>query len=115
MSIFLKRERGVIGGEYYFDKPYDVFEIAKRVTRGRYNTDQLKTTIPEGTTVADISLIIKKKYPEFDAIHFVTLAQSKEGYLFPDTYYFGSQAQAENIIETMTSTFNKKDKTDGGG
>jgi UPF0755 protein len=106
--IFFRRERALMGGEYYFEKPVGVFSVADRITSGDYQINQLRTTIPEGSSVADISLILKKNYPQFDAVHFVTLAHDKEGYLFPDTYYFGADPDSEKIIETMTSTFSKK-------
>jgi UPF0755 protein len=106
--IFLNYERKIKGGEYYFEKPLNVIQIAKRVSQGDYNIDQLKTTIPEGSSISDISLILKKQYPLFDSVHFVTLAQGKEGYLFPDTYYFGANASPERIIDALTMTFNKK-------
>ncbi len=106
--IILKRERRIVGGVYYFDHPMSVYQIAKRLTRGTYNVEQLKTTIPEGSSVPEIGNIIKKKYPEFDQERFVTLAEPKEGYLFPDTYLLGASPQSEKVIEMLTSTFDKK-------
>jgi UPF0755 protein len=106
--MLLKHERRIVEGEYYFEKPMSVYDIAKRMTTGEYHTEQLKTTIPEGIPVADISVIIKEHYPFFDSIHFVTIAQGKEGYLFPDTYYFGSNPRPEKVLEILTSTFDKK-------
>jgi UPF0755 protein len=106
--MVLRGERTLVGGEYYFEKPLSSFDIAKRMTKGDYHINQLKTTIPEGSTVSDISLIIKRHYPSFDTVHFVTLAQGKEGYLFPDTYYFGADVEPENVVKIMNSTFTKK-------
>ncbi|MDQ3076597.1 MAG: endolytic transglycosylase MltG [bacterium] len=106
--LFLKQERGVVGGEYYFEQPMSVYQIAHRVSTGDYNNDQLKTTIPEGIPVSDISLILKKNYPLFDTIHFLTIAQNKEGYLFPDTYYLGYHPSPEKVLSILTQTFEKK-------
>jgi UPF0755 protein len=106
--LYFKQERSVVGGEYLFEKPANVFEVAKRLTEGAFATKQIKTTIPEGSTVYDISNILLKNYPNFDTSRFITLAQPKEGYLFPDTYYFGAGVQPEKVIEVMTTTFNKK-------
>jgi UPF0755 protein len=36
------------------------------------------------------------------------LAHEREGYLFPDTYYFGADAHPEKIIQIMSSTFDRK-------
>lgn len=106
--LLLDQEKGVVGGDYYFEKPLNVYEIAQRVTTGKYNTEQLKTTIPEGIPISDISLILKSHYPHFDSIHFLTIAQNKEGYLFPDTYYFGSQPSPEKVLSILTANFEKK-------
>jgi UPF0755 protein len=106
--LLLKHENKVVSGQYYFDHPADVYEVARRLTQGEYDVDQLKTTIPEGSSVMDIAAIIKKNYPTFDTEKFIGLAREREGYLFPDTYYFGADARPEKIVQIMTATFNKK-------
>lgn len=106
--IFLKREHGIVSGTYNFETSLNVFGVASRLTRGQYDMEQLKTTIPEGSTIADISQIIKKNYPAFDTVHFLTITNGKEGYLFPDTYFFGANPTPEEVLAVMTSTFNEK-------
>lgn len=110
--IMLNRERKVVGGEYYFEKPLSVYGVAKRLTQGQFHMEQLKTTIPEGSTIFDISDILNKNYPDFDSSHFYDLAKSKEGYLFPDTYYFGADVKPEKVVAMMTTTFDKKIRQD---
>jgi UPF0755 protein len=106
--ILFEHETSVVGGQYYFDQPLNIYEIAKRVSRGTFNMSQLRTTIPEGSNIFDIAMIVKKNYPDFDTVHFLTLAKDKEGYLFPDTYYFGAQVTPEAVVEAMNSTFNRR-------
>ncbi len=106
--IFLRHERRIVAGEYYFSKPENVFQVAKRLTAGDFEVGQLKTTIPEGDTIFDISDILLKNYPDFDSSKFVLLAKGKEGYLFPDTYKFGTHVMPEKVLETMTANFAKK-------
>ncbi len=108
LYYFLRYEHKVVGGQYYFDHPLTVFQVARRVTNGEYNMDQLKTTIPEGSSVADIAAIIKKNYPQFEDARFIELAKEREGYLFPDTYVFGANVKPEKIVSVMTSTFDQK-------
>jgi UPF0755 protein len=110
LVLLLEHDNKVVGGQYYFEQPLNVFEVARRVTRGQYNMDQLKTTIPEGSSVAEIAEIVKKNYPLFDDQRFIALAREREGYLFPDTYLFGADARPEKIIGIMTSTFDEKIK-----
>lgn len=106
--LLLKLESNVVGGQYYFEKPVNVFEVARRVTRGEYNMDQLRTTIPEGSSVKEIAAIVKKNYPLFNDALFISTATVREGYLFPDTYLLGADARPEKIIGLLTATFNKK-------
>jgi UPF0755 protein len=106
--LLLKHENKVVGGQYYFSQAMNVSEVARRLTKGDYRMDQLKTTIPEGSSVTEIAAILKKNYPTFDADKFIALAREREGYLFPDTYYFGADAKPEKILQIMTATFNKK-------
>ncbi len=108
MVILFEHETRVVGGLYLFEYPLNVYDVAKRVSRGTYNMNQIKTTIPEGTTMYDISAILKKNYPDFDTTKFLNLAKTKEGYIFPDTYYFGADVTPEKVIETTTATFEKR-------
>jgi UPF0755 protein len=108
--IFLKQEKQIVGGDYYFDRPINVYQVAKRLASGAFNIEQIKTTIPEGSSVFDISDIMLKNYPEFDASGFILSAKAKEGYLFPDTYKFGSDVRPAKVIQVMNETFEKKIK-----
>ncbi len=108
--IFLKQEKQIVGGDYYFDRPLNVYQVAKRLASGSFNIEQVKTTIPEGSSVFDISDIMLKNYPEFKASEFILAAKAKEGYLFPDTYKFGANVNPEKVIEVMSTTFDKKIK-----
>ncbi|MBX4198230.1 endolytic transglycosylase MltG [Candidatus Parcubacteria bacterium] len=106
--LLFKHENKVVGGQYYFEKPLNVYAIARRVTSGDYNMDQLKTTIPEGSSVTEIAAIIKKNYPSFESERFIQLAREREGYLFPDTYLLGADAPPEKIVSILTATFDQK-------
>ena len=63
--ILLKHEHTLVGGNYYFSYPLNVYQVAKRMTEGQFGVGQIKTTIPEGSTVFDIANILKKNYPNF--------------------------------------------------
>ncbi len=101
-------EKGVIAGGYYFDRPLNVLIVAKRLSRGEFNLTPIKVTLPEGTTTKEMSRILAKSLPEFDPQTFATLTKDKEGYLFPDTYYFLPTTTTEEIVEQLTETFKNK-------
>ena len=101
---------GVIAGKYKFEKPISVFEVVGRVTTNGYGVTVIKITIPEGLSNRQIASLLSKNIDGFDKEKFLSLAQDKEGYLFPDTYFFEPEAKPEHIIETMTENFDRKIK-----
>jgi UPF0755 protein len=106
--LLLRGETQIVSGEYYFERPLSAMAIAKRITTGDFHVSQMSTTIPEGSSISEIAVILKKNYPEFDTTRFMELARGKEGFLFPDTYHFGSHVTAEKVVDVMADTFQKK-------
>jgi len=100
--------RGVIAGDYYFDVPESVAQVAIRLTHGEYNLTLVRVTIPEGATTKDIADVLNWKMPSFDTEGFLALAEQKEGYLFPDTYFFLPNVTHEEIIRVMEENFRNK-------
>lgn len=106
--FFLKHERKVISGDYYFDQPVSSYEVAKRLANGTFSIKQIKTTIPEGANVKEIAEIIASKYPSFDKRKFIEIASKYEGRLFPETYKFGANPRPEHVVDIMKDTFEEK-------
>ncbi|MFA6446476.1 MAG: endolytic transglycosylase MltG [Candidatus Paceibacterota bacterium] len=98
----------LIAGDYLLDSYQTVFGIVGRLNRGEYRLKPIKVTIPEGLTIREISLLLQKQLHRFDARHFIELTKDKEGYLFPDTYFFLPNQNPEIVMKMMTDTFNKK-------
>ncbi len=99
----------VIAGDYFFDRPQDVIDIAWRITHGDYHLVQLRTTIPEGSTNFQIAEILKSQYSFFDSKHF--LQNAEQGKMFPDTYFFLPNSTSSEIIERIKQNFDAKIKT----
>ncbi len=102
---------GVIAGGYYFDRPLSALTIAKRLSRGEFNLTPIKITFPEGITVKEMARILQKNIPEFNTQTFTNLTKNKEGYLFPDTYYFSPTITTTEIVEQLEKTFEVKTAT----
>lgn len=100
--------RGVIAGSYYFDVPESVLGVALRMTQGDYNLKLVRVTIPEGAHARDIADVLETRIPSFRREEFLGLAYEKEGYLFPDTYFFLPNVSNEEIIRVMTDNFEDK-------
>ncbi len=114
----------------YLGMDYD--EIISAITPKRNARSIVKLTFPEGSTVDDIIDILIKggvknskqdyidamnRYADFD-YRFINLLEERgfpsdrvyplEGYLFPDTYEFYTDASPEAVLDKFLSNFNTK-------
>jgi UPF0755 protein len=115
---FSSKGRQIQAGEYKFEKPATPAQVAQRLIRG--DAFYRAVTIPEGLTVFEtIDLLTKKRLgtpAEFQEAILRTdwirdidpKAGNLEGYLFPDTYHFGSKDDPEAVIRTMVNQFRLK-------
>lgn len=92
-------------GVYFFERPLTVIEVATRVLNAEYGLKPIKVRIPEGATSYQIAEILHSKLGTVDANEFMEAARRKEGYLFPDTYYFLPDASVAQIIDVMERNF----------
>lgn len=109
MTILLGHEHDLRAGDYIFKTPLDVFQIARAIGIGAYGLEPIKITIPDGTTVAQMSTIYAALLPHFNAQNFVAEAQPLEGFLYPDTYYFLPNATETTVIEAMRQDFDTQE------
>lgn len=110
LIILFSENRNIISGDYVFTKKENVFKIAERFAKGDYKISVVKVTVPEGLNVHEISELLSKKEElrDFNPQEFISLAKDKEGYLYPDTYFFLPNVKIERIIKTMEDNFAKK-------
>ncbi|MEK7060051.1 MAG: endolytic transglycosylase MltG [Patescibacteria group bacterium] len=98
----------VVSGDYLFDNEISVFEVARRISRGEQHLAPVKVTIPEGFNNLEISKVFREKLANFDESKFLVDAKNKEGYLFPDTYFFLTTDTEIGVIKSMSDNFEKK-------
>lgn len=113
LTVLFSKRGGVISGDYILNKKENVFEIAERFATGDYRLSSVKVTFPEGLSVYEMANILsqKEELRNFDKEDFIRLAKGREGYLFPDTYFFLPNVKSTQIIETMETNFSKKIST----
>lgn len=105
-SIIYGGEKSMESGDYYFENKIPVFEVARRISKGDRDLAPVKVTIPEGFNVSEIAELFTNKLPNFKPDQF--LLEAREGYLFPDTYFFFTTDNEKDVILSMTNNFNKK-------
>ncbi len=109
-AIMYGGEKRLIPADYFFEESLPVFEVARRVAKGERNLAPLKVTIPEGFTLEEMANAFSFKLTAFDKANFLAQAKFKEGYLFPDTYFFFTTDTEKEVLKLMTENFEKKIK-----
>jgi UPF0755 protein len=101
-------DRSIMPGDYLFRSRASLAGTGYRISHGDYKIEQRKIIIPEGTSTAEIALIIQKEYPDFDAQDFIEKSRQYEGYLFPDSYELFQSTSTEIVLKTLRDNFEQK-------
>ncbi|MBP9711925.1 MAG: endolytic transglycosylase MltG [Candidatus Pacebacteria bacterium] len=101
-------DRHIIRADYLFEQKLNVYEVARRISSGDRHISKISVTIPEGFNNNEIALTATSKLPSFDPKVFLEKAKVKQGYLFPDTYFFFSTDGENEVFQNMSQTFEKK-------
>ncbi|MDB5254607.1 MAG: aminodeoxychorismate lyase, protein [Parcubacteria group bacterium] len=104
--ISLGGERRLKSGDYSLDHKENVFSLARRIVNAEHNITRVKLTIPEGFTNENISNLFDERFQKFD--HKVFLDFARQGYMFPDTYFFEISATATSTIKLLTENLENK-------
>ena len=105
LVILLQGESGVIAGDYFFKKPENTFEIARRITKGDSGLEPIKVTLPEGLMRSETAEILRDNLPRFNKERFIVLTEDREGYLFPETYFFLPTADEDVVAARLGASF----------
>ncbi len=103
-----KSDRGIQRGDYLFKQNLPVWSIAWQLAQGRHDIDPIKITFKEGINTNQMALLLASKLSSFRKDLFLSDSKAKEGYLFPDTYFFFSMTTASEIINDLSANFNKQ-------
>ncbi len=95
-------------GTFLFDRPLSVFEVAERITTLGATENLVVLTLPEGYTAKEFAYLAEGSLPNFNEAEFAATAKSKEGYLFPDTYYLPADFTNVELLELLLETYQQK-------
>lgn len=105
---FYSEKRGLVAGDYNFEKPEGVASLARRFSKGEYGIENIRITIPEGLNLSQISKTLDEKLFRFNPDVFMGIASTSEGYLFPDTYFVPPNSSEEAIFKLFRKRFDEK-------
>lgn len=105
-----EKERGILSGVYLFKTPLSVFDVAKRMAAGDHGVETFKITLAEGLSTREMAKVLEARIPQFNTEGFIASTKDKEGYLFPDTYFFFSVATSGEVAATLEKNFAKRTK-----
>lgn len=105
LVTLMGRARQLRAGDYLFKQPESVFGVARAVSVGAYGLEPFRIRVAEGATVRQMADLFDKVLPRFDSAQFVAEAQPREGYFFPDTYFFLPNASAQTVEQAMQQNF----------
>ncbi len=86
-------------GTYVFEEGNTLIEVVQRLKKHDTQQEVNQITIFEGDTRIDMLNNLDETYRNFDQEYF--LNNTKEGYLFPDTYTFFESVTTKEIIERL--------------
>ncbi|MFQ5926391.1 MAG: endolytic transglycosylase MltG [Terriglobia bacterium] len=115
LYCYLQPHRTLKAGEYSFDGPVTPVGVFSKLARGEVHLYAL--TVPEGYSMFDIAEAVERlQLASADAFleaardtslvaDLAPQADSLEGYLFPDTYYFARPASPREMVSQMVARF----------
>jgi UPF0755 protein len=110
LVVLFGGSRKIHAGIYEFKEPQNIFSVVSRIVSGELGYIPVKFTVPEGTDTMKLAELIKQKFPNIDIEETKRSLVGKEGYLFPDTYFFAPFTDSMKIEEKMRKTFDEKIK-----
>jgi UPF0755 protein len=108
-------DKRVKAGEYALSATMTPIQIMEKLVKGE--VELYKLTVPEGLNIYQIADLVAragfarnsafiKAATDADLAHKNRIpAETFEGYLFPETYYFPKKVRVETIISTMVQRF----------
>lgn len=100
-------EHRILAGIYVFPEALSASELVHALTTDAFLLPEVRMTIPEGSTLADIDALAVEKL-HLSPGEVTRLAHGKEGGLFPDTYFLEPRMTGEAFISLLRETFNEK-------
>ncbi len=96
----------ITAGEYFFPARNNALSLARRLANGDFEVEPARVRVPEGATANEIGKLLAQDIPDFNVAEFTIKTRGKEGYLFPDTYFFMPGQGVDSILGAFANNFN---------
>jgi UPF0755 protein len=107
-------------GAYRLHRGNSALELLRQLYKGpsrQVVENQFRVTVPEGLTLRQVAELVKDPAAFIDAAHDQALikklgieADSLEGFLMPNTYFFDAEPEPHALVERMVNQFEKEYK-----
>lgn len=105
-------EHNLPAGYYQFEKPLNVFSLARRIIAGRSTLNPVKVTIVEGMNNYQIAQALANSgLSQFNQYEFLEKTKNYQGLLFPATYFFPSKISTDQVITLLRRNFDLMTKS----
>ncbi len=104
----LGSDRKVREGSYFFAGRQNALHIAMRLASGDFELNPVRVTVFEGQDARGIGKLLGTKLAPFDVAGFLALALPREGYLYPDTYFFYPGEEPQTVVNAMEHNFSEQ-------
>ncbi len=106
LYVYMHRSESIIqAGTYKISAGTNLVNLIKLFQHGK--NDQTVTFL-EGWRTEEYIKALTPGFSNIDPEKFFALAKPDEGYLFPDTYFFSKDAQEEDVVTALKTTFDTK-------
>lgn len=106
-TVLTGKEKDFKAGSYLLSKSMNIPQIVSIFSEGKAEPEGVLATLPEGSNSWDIVAVLGQSFKNLKVAYF----QKYEGYLFPDTYWFGTDENEEEMIKKMRDNFNEKTRS----
>jgi UPF0755 protein len=108
LVFIFSKDKKINYGDYLFRANSSIFDVSLQLSKGKHGISPIRVTITEGMTNEDISKLLVSKLSVFRSDEFLSDPRSRQGYLFPDTYFFYPLTTTNEVLDEMTSNFKKR-------
>lgn len=108
LIYIFSKDKKINYGDYLFKANSSVFNISLQLSRGKHGISPIKVTLTEGMTNEGMARMLSGKLSVFRSGEFLSDPRSKQGYLFPDTYFFYPLTTTYEVLDEITSNFKKR-------